>query len=186
MSFSRFLKSVVLCTCLATTFFTSSDALAIGFNKLLVEMIRDRQTRLSKMENFDDKQERLRFKLKVANTDVSTPMNDIQVKVWIFGESVLQRNRIKVFSIDEKTLSLPPRKAEEFFTTTVSYVYDDRHAAQYGIKYGGWVIVVKDSTGAVLLQKASTDRFLKNSEKLESLRVNAFYDREYNPANASY
>lgn len=181
-----FVRSLVACVCLAAIIFTSLDARALGFSKLSVEMIRDRKTRLSKVENFDDKQEQLRFKLKVTNTDVGAAMNDIQVKVWIFGESVLQRNRIKVFSIDEKKLSLPPRKVEEFFTTTVSYVYDDRNAAQYGIKYGGWVILVRDAKGTILVQKASIERLLKNLEKLDTLRPNAFYDRDYNPANAVY
>jgi murein L,D-transpeptidase YafK len=180
--FTRF----VWCICLAAMIFTSLDAKALGFSKLTVEMVRDRKTRLSKVESFDDKQEELRFKVKLTNTDVTVAMEKLQVKVWIFGESVLQRDRIKVFSIDEKTLTLPPRKTEEFFTTKVSYIYDNQNAAQYGIKYGGWVILVKDSTGAILEQRASTDRLLKNPDKLDALRLNQFYDRDYNPVNAVY
>lgn len=181
-----FLKRFVSCVCLAAMIFTSLNAQALGFSKLTVEMVRDRKTRLSKIENFDDKQEQLRFKVKLTNTDVRATMDKLQVKVWIFGESVLQRDRIKVFSIDEKTLTLPPRKTEEFFTTKVSYVYDNQNAAQYGIKYGGWVIVVKDSTGAIVEQRASVDRLLKDPDKLNTLRLNQFYDRDYNPANAVY
>lgn len=184
MSLPQFFRWYVASICLVAMIFTSLDANALGFSRLTVEMVRDRKTRLSKAENFDDKQEELRFKVKLTNADTKADMEGLQVKVWIFGESVTQRNYLKVFSIDDKTITLQARKSEEFMTTSVSYVYDNTNTAQYGIKYGGWVILVRDAAGVMVAQKASADRFLRNLEKLDALQVNGFCDREFNPVQA--
>ena len=57
----------------------------------------------------------------------------------------------------------------------------DNTGARFGAKYDGWVLIVRDSTGKIVMKKATNPTWLPLAEKLGTVQVKTFFDKALKP-----
>lgn len=127
--------------------------------------------------DFDDKTDRISFKLKFTNTDTKASFQDLQGEFYIFAESITMKKAYQVLGVEKFDLSLAPRASQEVTTAEVFTKFDTTDA-RFGAKYESWALVVRDSTGAVVMKKASLARWLGVAEKLKDLTPKRYYSAD--------
>jgi hypothetical protein len=151
-----------------------AGAVKIG-ERLQADVVRMKRSRIEGGD-FDDKLEKIELKLKLSNTDTKISADKLTAEIYIFGESILDRAATKLLHMQTFQFSLPPRSSHEETTEEVETAYDTTDA-RFGHKYEGWVLRIKDSTGATIFTKSTTQALLKGVEKNTKLAKNKSYDR---------
>ena len=126
--------------------------------------------------DFDDKKDRFTLRVKFTNTDNALAMDNLKAEIYIFAESILDRNVRKVLAVEDFTFSLPVHGTHEVATKEASTMYD-KTGARFGYEYEGWLLRVRASDGALVLVKSSIPSVLKMADKVTGLKVNGYYER---------
>src|SRR5262245_10518404 len=100
-----------------------------------------------------------------------------KAEFFVFAQSILNRKAYQLLGVDRADFALAARANYEMSTTEVSTRYDTTGAI-FGSKYDGWVLIVRDGAGKVLMKKSSNPQWLPVAEKLGGLTVGKFYDRD--------
>ena len=144
--------------------------------RVQVEVVRAKKTRIEGGD-FDDKRDRIVLKVKLTNSDTAAAYNDCKGELYIWAEHIVNRKAFKLLGKEQFTFSLPARGTHTFTSTEVETAWDKTDAI-FGAKYDGWVLVVRDSEGTILLKKATTPVWLPVAEKLRDLQAGTSYDRD--------
>ncbi|HEX8311765.1 MAG TPA: hypothetical protein VF614_10630 [Chthoniobacteraceae bacterium] len=144
--------------------------------RVQVEVVRAKKTRIEGGD-FDDKKDRIILKVKFTNSDTAVAYNDCKAELYIWAEHILNRKAFLLLGKEQFTFSLPARGTHTFTSTEVETAWD-KTDARFGAKYDGWVIVVRDAQGAILMKKATTPAWLPVAEKLGDLQAGKSYDRD--------
>jgi hypothetical protein len=147
--------------------------------RVQLDVTRAKKTRIEGGD-FDDKIDRVVLKVVFTNTDTATSYNDCKAEVYVWAEHIVNRKAYKLLGKEQFTFSLPPREAHTFTTAEVQTAWD-KTQARFGAKYDGWVVVVRDESGAVLMKKSTSPMWLQIVEKLGELQVGKSYDRDLKP-----
>jgi len=159
-------------------------------NKLLIEVIRARKTRIEGGD-FDDKIDRISLRLKISNPDARLASAPMQGTIYVFADSILRRGYRVLLDKTPFSLNLAARQSTETATPEVSTAYDTTNA-RFGYKYGGWVVVLKDAKGTTVFSKASAPSLLGAPGKLEAMPINGLFDSNFevqdmvSPARTSF
>jgi hypothetical protein len=94
----------------------------------------------------------------------------MSANLFVFSVSVLDRRQFHVVDTATSTFDLAAGDEHNFFGQNVFLEYDDPLAYQYGQKFLGYALVVKDSNGDVLGTRGKS-LFLSNIPALEKLQV---------------
>jgi hypothetical protein len=152
---------------------------ALAAQKLVVEPIRAKRTRIAGGD-FDDKNERITFNVKVTNPDARIPLNDLKAEFYVFAQYVVDRKVFRLLGKDESPFSLPARGTHTFTTAEVTTFYDTTDA-RFGYRYEGWAIVIRDSAGKIVFKKATTPNWATGAEQLSQLTPGNVFDRDLKP-----
>lgn len=133
-----------------------------------------RRVRTQGGDGFDDKQAKLSFDVIFENKSFSKPSGDLTATLYVVGVDVENRKKYRLLQKEEIAFALEPKKKHEAGTQPIDLTYDDRGYAQYGVKYRGWVVRIKDSEGNLVTEKASTS-FLDSTEALEEMSVGSYF-----------
>ena len=153
--------------------------ITIALQKIGVEAIRAKQTRVGGGD-FDDKNERITFTVKLTNPDAKIPLNDLKAEFYVFTQDIVDRKVYRLLGKDESPFSLPPRGMHTFTTAEVSTMYDTTDA-RFGSRYDGWAIVIRDAAGKIVYKKATTPNWANGAEKLNQLTQGSAFDRDLKP-----
>lgn len=140
-----------------------------------VEVVRNRRSRIEGGD-FDDKKERIEMRVKLTNTDTKLAAEKFKGEIFVFAESILDRNALKVLNAENFDFSLPPRGTHEFTTAEVETMYDTT-GARFGYRYDGWVVRLRDGAGNIALIKSSSPTLQRMVEKAPALTKDKSYDR---------
>ena len=151
--------------------------------RIAVEVVRQKRSRIEGGD-FDDKKDRIVLKVKLGNTDTTISGDNLKGVICVLGESIMDRNAVKMLAKQEFTFSLPPRGAHELLTEEVETAYDTT-GARFGHRYEGWVLRVRDSAGNVIMEKSSSPSALKIAAKISEVEVNSEFDRSTGAAKKS-
>lgn len=151
--------------------------------RVQVEVVRAKKTRIEGGD-FDDKNDRIVLNVKFTNSDTATAYSDCKAELYIWAEHILNRKAFKLLGKEQFTFSLPARGTHTFTSTEVETAWD-RTGAAFGAKYDGWVIVVRNAEGAILMKKATTPSWLPVAEKLGDLSAGTSYNRDLKVAPIS-
>ena len=143
--------------------------------ELQVEVIRQKRSRVEGGD-YDDKIDHIALKIRFANADPRHAIDHLRGEIYIFAQSILNRNTLKLAGTQQFDVNLPPRGNQDLTTDEVSTGYDTT-GARWGFKYEGWLLILRDATGKNVLQKATIPSLLKNAEHMSSLAVDHEYDR---------
>jgi hypothetical protein len=156
---------------------------ALAAQKLVVEPIRAKRTRIAGGD-FDDKNERITFNVKLTNPDAKIPLNDLKAEFYVFAQDIVDRKVFRLLGKDESPFSLPARGTHAFTTAEVTTFYDTTDA-RFGYRYEGWAIVIRDSAGKILFKKATTPNWANGAEQLSQLAPGNTFDRDLKPIRSA-
>ncbi|HRJ72384.1 MAG TPA: hypothetical protein PLS03_09165 [Terrimicrobiaceae bacterium] len=129
--------------------------------------------------DWDDKQDRISFKIKFENSDPNKGFEGLKYDLFIFGQSIVDRKAFKLLQRTTGEFSLPPLKSFENQTTEVVSKWDDTNAI-FGDKYKGWYLLVYGPNGELVLEK-SVSSFFSDPAGLPGLVEGKYYDKNLMP-----
>ena len=143
--------------------------------RVQVEAVRSKKTRIEGGD-FDDKVDRIIFTIKFTNTDTKTAFPDCKGEFYVLAQNIVNRKAHQLLGVEKLSISLPVRGTQEATTAEMTTSFDTT-GARFGAKYEGWVLVVRDSTGKVVMKKATTPSWLPVAEKLGTVTVKSYFDQ---------
>jgi hypothetical protein len=174
----RFLLLTFLCFGLLGT--KSSMAQGLGGptfeQRVTVEAVRNRINRAAN-QVFDERIDRISFTVKFKNSDTKTAFNGCKAEFFVFAQNMQNKRAYQLLGIDRADITLAPLASQEFSTEEVTTRYDPVGVV-FGSKYDGWVLIVRDATGKLILKKSSTSQWLPVADKMSTLTVGNFYGRD--------
>lgn len=135
--------------------------------------------RPSKIEggDFDDKQQTLKPRVKLTNTDVRQNYEGHKASLMLIGESTIDAKVFKVLQRHDFNVELPVRQILDEEAPPVTTRYDTT-GAKFGFKYDGWILIVKDAKGGLVLAKSTSPSLEKMATQLDSLKQDGCYNRQ--------
>jgi len=98
---------------------------------------------------------------------------------FVIGEDAGERNKFKLLQKEDVAFSLEARGTHESTTPELKLKWDDTDAI-FGDKYRGWVLQVRDDTGEVVSEAASSS-FLRSTAYLSEMNVGDLFDKSGEP-----
>ncbi|MGL4400023.1 MAG: hypothetical protein ACRCXD_09155, partial [Luteolibacter sp.] len=92
------------------------------------------------------------------------------------GQSAADRKVFSVLMRRDFEFSLMARKVHEEEMDPVTTRYDTTGAI-FGYKYDGWILLIKDPSGKIVLTKATSTIHEKFPEKADKLKKGSAFDR---------
>jgi hypothetical protein len=167
------MASVGVSSVLAQEGFKKSD-----FTSVSVDVKRSKDTRVGGGD-YDDKTEKLTFKIKMRNGSTRVAFDNIKVEFFLFGINQEDRKSLKLMQRSSNTISIAPLKEVEYATPEVVSMWDNTDAV-FGEKYKGWCMLIYSPSGELIAEK-TVSAFLKNTERLSTLTEGQYYDDQLNP-----
>ncbi|MDQ3621332.1 MAG: hypothetical protein M3463_02435 [Verrucomicrobiota bacterium] len=144
--------------------------------RVKADVARKKRTR-TEGGDFDDKLDRIVFTVKLTNTETKVAFEACKGEFYVFAQSVVNPRAFQLIGSERFSFALPPRATHEFETPEWITRWDTT-GARFGAKYDSWVLVIRDTTGKVILKKSSSPPWLPVADKMNELPVNSFYNRE--------
>jgi hypothetical protein len=149
--------------------------------RVQLQVNRSKSTRIAGGD-WDDKTDRISFSAKFINGDTRQAFDQCQSEFYVFAQSILNPRAFRLLQGERFTFSLPARGTHTQQTPEVVTKWD-KTEAKFGAKYDGWVCVVRDAEGKVIMKKASSNAWLPVADRLNELTVGQYYDRQLKTAN---
>jgi len=144
-------------------------------DRVKAEVVRAKRTRIEGGD-FDDKIDRVAMSVKMTNGDTSRSFEGLTGTLLVFGTSQRNKKILKVTMHETFPVDLVARGKMNYKTKEIKMGWDNTGAI-WGYKYTGWLLVVTDEEGKIVLQKATTPRFLKLADQLSSAKVDSLYKK---------
>ncbi|MEI6278497.1 MAG: hypothetical protein WCQ16_03810 [Verrucomicrobiae bacterium] len=147
-------------------------------DRVTVEVVRQKTVRA--VDTYDDKQDDIRMKVKLTNSDPSKAFDKNRGTIYILAEDLENPTKTKVLGIESFDFSLPALGNFEKITSQVtSGRYDqERNSSRSGFRYGGWYLRIVDGDGGVVVEKATTPSILKRAESIIKTKVGGEFSRK--------
>jgi hypothetical protein len=129
--------------------------------------------------DWDDKTEKVQFDLAIRNNSMSKPTGELSATFFVIGEDAGERKKYKLLQKEEMDFSLEARGTHTATTPELKLKWDNTDAI-FGEKYRGWVLLVKDDTGEVVSEAASSS-FLDSTAYLEEMEAGDYLDDSGEP-----
>jgi hypothetical protein len=129
--------------------------------------------------DWDDKTEKIQFDLSIRNNSMSKPTGELTATFFVIGEDAGERKKYKLLQKEKIDFSLESRGTHTATTPEVKLKWDNTDAI-FGEKYRGWVMLVKDDTGEVVSEAASSS-FLDSTAYLDEMSVGDYLDDSGEP-----
>jgi hypothetical protein len=143
--------------------------------RVQVDAVRSKKTR-TEGGDFDDKLDRIIFTIKFKNTDTKAEFPDCKGEFYVLAQNIVNRKAFQLLGVEKLAISLPALGTQEATTEEMTTTFDTT-GARFGSKYDGWVLVVRDSTGKVIMKKSTNPSWLPVAEKLGTMPVKSYFDQ---------
>lgn len=127
--------------------------------------------------DWDDKQQRVKLRVKVSSVGVRTPLGQLSATVLVLGDSAIQTGITKVLSREQAKVDLSTQTSFEHAMKEVQTSFD-KTGVKHGFSYGGWVVVLTDEKGALVTCKATSALLQSNPDKVLALGEGTCFDRK--------
>jgi hypothetical protein len=132
--------------------------------------------------DYDNKSQRFQLNVKITNREWDKDFTGLKAELYAFGQGVTSSDYVLLDTADA-TFDLPREGEYEFHGGMVSLQFDDNMYAQYGTKYYGYTVVIRDAHDRIVCTKASRTRLGENLEKYRNKRKWTRFDRDFNASS---
>lgn len=137
-----------------------------------------------KAGDYDDRAQILKPSMVVKNDDTRYSIKGGKGTVMVFGRGVTNRNELKVLFKGSFDFSLEPGQEAVFEGETTKVEYDDSNSVQHGHKYSGYLLVVQDSKGEIVMNEGS-GAYAKYAESAMKFEQDDLTDRTFQKSRKS-
>ena len=127
--------------------------------------------------DYDDQMQTIKPRIKFTNVDNAQNYEGHKAAFMILGESTIDRKVFKVLMRHDFVISLPARKVIEETAPDVTTRFDTTYA-KFGYKYDGWILLVTDPQGQLVLVKSSSPSLENMPTQLGALKKDGCYTRQ--------
>jgi hypothetical protein len=127
---------------------------------------KDKKTRYSGAD-YDDKSQDFQFTVRIKNKEVNRGFERLKATLLVVGKETTA-DVFQMLDRTESEFDLPVKGEHEFDGHPVMLEFDDNKYMKHGVKYEGYVVVVRDGKGEIVASKATKASWLKNLDKLET------------------
>ena len=149
--------------------------------KFEVLVAKGKSTKFNKTD-YDNKTQNFQCKVTVRSKEFQRNFPNLRATLVVVGKQVNGDVR-QLLDVATAEFSLPAKQSHVFEGHSVSLDFDDSAAAQYGIKYEGYALVIEDAAGATLFSEATKKLYLQDFPKLRALAVGTCFDPSLTQVN---
>lgn len=142
---------------------------------LEIEVVRAKKTR-DTGNYYNNKKEEISMRVKLRNTDLRLPFTGLKGEIFVFTETSTARGIAKLAIREQFDIEVPARQSMEHETEEIVTIYDTYNTIG-GYKYSGWTLLIKGSSGAVIVKKSSAPTFLENIEAMDAMKTGSTYPK---------
>ena len=119
------------------------------------------------------------FTVKFKQTSAGSYDHELLVEVIVFGEEIDGDNFILLDRMESRFIPSQQKDLSYQFTGRKVRLYDYEYKAdgRRGQKYGGYLVVVTDARGKVIVHKSPQNWLYDIKEPLQELSLNAHFDK---------
>jgi hypothetical protein len=143
--------------------------------RLIADVVRVKKSRVEGGD-WDDKKERVELRVRMTNTDIRKTATKLKGEIYIFANSIVDKNAVKLLALEGFECKLPPRATHEMTTKEITTEYDTTDA-RFGFKYDSWLLRVRDNNGYEVMLKSNSPTMVKNALKVTGLTAGKSYDK---------
>jgi len=110
--------------------------------------------------------------VSLENKEVQTGFENLKFKIYAVAEELRIKGRYKLLIKDSDEFTLPIRGSHEYISESVHLNFHEYGNYKWGFKYYGYLCVLYDGDGNVVLTKSSKPKLEKNQEKFTELVEN--------------
>lgn len=129
--------------------------------------------------DYDNKRDVMSFTVQIKSKEFRTDYKTLKATLYVYGRNT-STQLFQLLLKESSELDLPRGGSHEFDGGTLSLEYDDNYSAQFGVKYAGYVLVIRDEQGAVVKAKSTNQSFVNNVDKLDEIGVGSSFDGTLN------
>lgn len=133
----------------------------------------------------DDKTQRISLNIDLKNPENVRALTGGKATILVFASDVRDPNEFIVILKEEFEVTLAPFKSTSYETKSAKLVFDD-DGYRYGQKYAGYVLVIKDASGSIILIDGKPSFAEKNTENALKLTVDDVFDKEFTFVKKGY
>lgn len=126
--------------------------------------------------DFDNTSQSISLTITLKSRELTMRHTGLTARVYVLAENVVRPNYYKLIVKEKYRVDLDLGATHIHKTETVDLRFDDSNWAQFGHKYTGYVYILKNPNGAILLQRTSPKKFEKPTTLKKLLK--AKYDEE--------
>ena len=109
--------------------------------------------------DYDNRAEEVKCEVSIRKTSMRPYIGELTAYLYVIGESVT-RSQFEMLDTAYSTFSVEKGGEEHGFSgNSIVLEYDDNDMAQYGTKYEGYLVFIRDSEGTIMAAKASPSKF---------------------------
>ncbi|OGV53100.1 MAG: hypothetical protein A2017_04475 [Lentisphaerae bacterium GWF2_44_16] len=126
--------------------------------------------------DYDNRSQVIKCRVNIVNEST----DDIKgwgLDLYIIGKSVNSSKEYRLLKIATSSdISVEKRGKYTSEEQTCRFEYDSNNYAKFGHKYEGYLLALKDSSGAVIMKKGIPSKFEKIADKIIQLEENSIFD----------
>ncbi len=127
---------------------------------------------------YDERTARIGFRVDFRNGEQQRGFSGGKATMLAFAKDLQDSAQSKLISREEFDVSLEPLKTLSHDTKEVKITYDNI-AYKYGFKYSGYLLVLKDQSGKIVVTVGSNPALEKSADALLKLAVDDLFDKNY-------
>ncbi len=162
-----------------------TTALKNKIPKLKVEIYSGKSDRRDKNDSYDDRTGSFQFKVKITNEEIHYQLSDATAKLVVIGEDCDNSKVYGVMQTNSFKVSAEPGKTFEWQGKPFHFEYDD-DPPTHGVKYYGYVLQLKNSSGKVIYENAIPKKFEDSINKILPLKYSAGFDKDIRSRDGFY
>lgn len=114
--------------------------------------------------------------VRLKNDDLYKSFKDVRGELLIVGQGAVQKSAFVVLSKQKFVMDVPAKDESRWEGESIKFRYDPDYG---GFKYDGYLIILRDDQGHVVMTKASNSVWEKNYADLLNAEKRKAYDRSF-------
>ena len=134
------------------------------------KILRSKKTRTddNKSGYLHEKRQNFKYTMTVQSKEMTRTLEDLHCYLFVVGENLTESPQYKMLIKENKKFSLDTRETLVFESKEKEVWYDDI-GGMYGAKYYGYLAVVTDKEGSIIIVKRSKSSLEKAFDKLKNV-----------------
>lgn len=130
-------------------------------------------------QGYDDRRGSVQFEIEVTNEERNFTIEGAKATLVVFGDYLYEDDALLVMQkVEFKDIKIAFSESKRLAAKQVRYEYDKRDYT-HGVKYDGYVFVLKNSAGKVIDVSGSSERVENLQERILELKEGEYCNERY-------